>query len=325
MKTTRIVFVLLVCFFYQITSAQTDADSLTNHLVHAADYQTAEWGQLEYQVQGTGQQALILLAGAGFDGSLFQEFCAANQDRYTMYLISLPGYGNTKAYPMPPAEESYGNQNWINGVIAGILQLIETQQLRGAALVGHFLIAPHIALRMAAEHPDKLSKVIIVGAPVELKLPPPYDTLGYANRVKFTDLYLSQMWFKTISRETWLNGNFLPETYSLDTLRAKQFWESANAAPLPVQIRYLCENWGSDYTVYQQVKVPVLVLVPSFSHEILVKECNNFLDSWSAEKWEALAALNANIQILPVRHAACNIMFDQPELFNRLVADFLEK
>ncbi len=325
MKSIQLTFLLFSFVFTTATFSQAEIDTTLNNLVHAANYQTSKWGSLTYEVFGKGKQPMIILPGAGFDASLFRKFMDDHLQDYTMYVITLPGYSGTHAYPMPSRKESYSQQNWINGVMKGILQLIETQGLQRPVLVGHQLISPHIALRLAAEHGEKFSKVIIIGAPAELKSPPPYDTLGHANRVKFTDKYLAPMWFKFVTHETWLNGNFLPESYSLDTIQAKLFWEMANDAPLPVHIEYLCENWCGDFSKYKEAKVPVLVMAPSFQSDILAKTCNSYLESWSYERWQKMANESENLKVVLVEGSACNIMYDQPEKFDQLMIDFLNK
>ena len=132
------------------------------------------------------------------------------------------------------------------------------------------------------------------------------------------------MWFQYVTRETWLNGNFTPETYSLDTVQAKVFWEMANDAPLPVHVQYLCENWCGDFRKYKDAKVPTLVMVPSFESEVLAKSCNSYLESWSYQKWLEVTAENENMKLVLVEGAACNIMYDQPEVFERLMMGFLD-
>lgn len=306
--------------------AQTSTDSILsdNNLVHPPGYSTAEWGSLPYQKFGTGKQTLLLLPGWGFDGSVFQDFVKNNLSEYTMYLLTLPGYGATKAYPMPPEGTSYGEGSWFNGVEHGILRLLEKEKLERPVLVAHFAVSAHISLHLVAEHPDKFQKLMLVGAPAIFRNPPPWDTLGYQGRVRSVDLYLAPKWFKTVSMETWRNGNFPPAVYSLDSLSGKQLFEQANAAPLPVQIRYLCENWAADFSCYERVKIPVLALVPSFSPALLKNPANSYLP-WYTDEWYKLAAKNSNIRPVQVEASGCNAMQDQPEVFNRLLADFLKQ
>lgn len=241
-----------------------------------------------------------------------------------MYLLTLPGYGAARAYPMPPEGTSYGEGNWMKGVEKGILDLLEAEKLERPVLLAHFAVASHIALRLAAEHPGKFEKVVLLGAPAAFRNPPPYDTLGHKGRVRAVDQYLAPQWFRTVSMETWRKGNFPPGVYSVDPLAGRQLFEQANAAPLPVQIRYLCEYWAADYACYEQVNIPVLAVLPSFSPAVLELP-NNIYVPWYTEEWFRLAEKNEHIRPVVVEGSGCNVMQDQPEALSRLLADFLQE
>lgn len=306
------------------TVAQAPADSLPGNLVHTPGYPTAAWGSLSYQKVGNGKQPLLLLPGFGFDGSVFQDFARRNQTDYTMYLLTLPGYGSTRAYPMPPAGTSYGEGSWLQSVEQGILHLVDSAGLDRPVLVAHFLVASHIALQLAADHPGKFRKVVLIGAPAVLRSNPPFDTLGYRSRVRAVDSYMAPQWFRTVSLQTWRDGNFPPGVYSCDTLRGRELYEQANQAPLPVQIRYLCELWAADYAVYERVTIPVLALLPSFSPALLENPANGFL-TWFVEEWPRLTVNNSRIRTVTVDGSACNIMNDRPDALGRLLAEFLKE
>ncbi|MEJ0033367.1 MAG: hypothetical protein WDO15_24870 [Bacteroidota bacterium] len=65
--------------------------------------------------------ALILIPGIGFDSSVFSDFVERNKKSYTMYTVTIPGYGNTAAPAMPDsAHASYGKQYWTNSAIEDI-------------------------------------------------------------------------------------------------------------------------------------------------------------------------------------------------------------
>lgn len=311
-------------FVSTAASAVIPHDSLPDNLVHSPGYRTSEWGSLPCQKSGSGPQTLLILPGWGFDGSIFRDFIEDHQSEYTMYLLTLPGYGAARAYPMPPEGTSYGEGNWMKGVEKGILDLLEAEKLERPVLLAHFAVASHIALRLAAEHPGKFEKVVLLGAPAAFRNPPPYDTLGHKGRVRAVDQYLAPQWFRTVSMETWRKGNFPPGVYSVDSLAGRQLFEQANAAPLPVQIRYLCEYWAADYACYEQVDIPVLAVIPSFSAALL-KDPANFYLSWYTDEWLQLATKNKNIRPAVIEGSGCNVMQDQPEVLGRLLGEFLEK
>lgn len=321
MKVLAIVFWIFCMLLLCPAFAQNKADSTLNNLVHAKDYVCSEWGTAPYQKFGSGKQSLLLLPGWGFDGSIFQEFIQKNTKDYTMYLLTLPGYGDSKAYPMPAPSNSYGEGNWMRGVEKGILNLVEKEKLDRPILIAHFCVSSHIAMRLAVEHPERFGKIVLVGAPVTFRLLPPYDTLSYHNRVRYVDQGLAPRWFKTVSQATWLNGNFPPALYSCDSLRARQLFLQANSTPLPVQIRYLCETWAADFSIYEQIKIPVLILIPKLS-EKAIKLSNASYASWFTEEWNKFVGRRYFHPFL-VEQSGCNIMQDQVEMFTRLLKDFI--
>lgn len=299
-------------------------DTIPNNLAHAPGYPTAQWGSLPFKKAGTGKQTLLLLPGWGFDDSIFRDFVRSHSDEYTTYLLTLPGYGDTQAYPMPPEGAGYGATTWMTGVAKGILDLLEKERLERPVLVAHFAVAAHIALQLAVEHPDKFKKLVLVGAPALFRNPPPYDTLSYQSRVRFVDQYLAPHWFKTVGTDTWRHGNFPPGVYACDSLLGRQLYEQANTAPLPVQIRYLCENWAADYSIYERAEVPVLAIVPSFTPGLLQNPANLYLP-WYTVEWENLAVKNAHISVAHVENSGCNVMQEQPLQFSRLLEAFLRE
>lgn len=299
-------------------------DTSLNNLVFKPGNKTTAWGNLKWQKVGRGKQAIIFIPGWGFDGQSFRPYFEKYFADCRVYLINPPGYGGSDPYPMPPEGESYSKENWIKAVENGILQLIKSEKLRKPALVAHFYVASQLALELAADHPGLFSHVALIGSPAAMKFPPPRDTFSLPARIRLVDQILAPRWFKTVSEQTWRQGNFIPATYSLDSLIAMRRFEEANSAPLPVQIRYLCELWAADFQVLEKVKIPLLTLLPSFTQALLADEKNLYL-KWHTEDWKPFLAKNPNLHAVTVQGSACNIMDDQPEVLSRLLHDFLFK
>ena len=77
-------------------------DSTIDNLVHAEDYVTAELGTLGAVVEhGTGPIDMVLVSGFGLGTSAFEGFLRRNADRYRMIAVTLPGFEDTAAPPMP--------------------------------------------------------------------------------------------------------------------------------------------------------------------------------------------------------------------------------
>lgn len=140
----QLKLVLCYLFFLFILSTskgfsqmRPDLDTTINNLIHIPGYETSRIGELqEVKKYGYGKQNLILIPGLGFDASVFKDFMEANKANYTMYAITIPGYGKTKAPPMPVEGTSYGEQSWNKGVIQGLIKFIEKEKIQKPVIVG---------------------------------------------------------------------------------------------------------------------------------------------------------------------------------------------
>ncbi len=250
-------------------------DSTIDNMVHPDAYTTCRLGELGgVHKGGIGKQSMILIPGWGFDASVFDGFMKANEKNYRMYAITPAGFGGTAAPPMPDTSLEYSEATWTNGIVTGILDLIEKEKLEKPVIVGHFNTGSTAALILALKHPDRISKAVVIsGAPYRY-IRPRTDTAWGREAQVTTDQRnkfiksASIPWFKTVTRKTWDNGNYRPNEYSIDSARGKDFFERSAGVPLPVMIRYLLENNAYDASAgFTGLRVPLLVLIPSFSEE----------------------------------------------------------
>ena len=95
MKTPFIVLTLIIAA-YSIGLSQIKnlkVDSTQNNFALPEGYKTIELGAIpEYKKIGKGKVAMILIAGYGFDASIFDDFMKSKKSQYTMYAITLPGF-----------------------------------------------------------------------------------------------------------------------------------------------------------------------------------------------------------------------------------------
>ncbi|HEV8285697.1 MAG TPA: alpha/beta hydrolase [Chitinophagaceae bacterium] len=320
-------FILFACVAF--AQNKTISDSSVNNLVHTPGYKTSEYAAIpRFTKKGNGKQTLILIPGLGFDASVFDDFINANKKNYTMYAITVPGYGNTNAPPMPLTDSSYGDQNWSKGIIEGLMKLIKKQNLRKPVIVGHFVQGTQLALRMAIDHPDKVGSVIILGGPVKFIYidkgePKPYPLKAM---ISYIDKYTAPAWFKTMSHKKFNDGNYLPEIYSLDSTRASNLWKQSASQPLPVMVRYLCEFFASDITLeLEKIKCPVLVLRATFNDKILLVPINNYVRPQFIDSWNEITLKNPSIRVKDIQGAASFVWKDKPaEVYTEIKA-FLSK
>lgn len=315
----------------QTCQARMEQDPTLNNLVHAEGYQAAEPGALGRVTRvGNGPRHLVLIAGAGFGGEIFASFMEANRERYTMIAITLPGFGGTAAPPMPPGKTSYGDQTWTRAAQHAVARRIEEEKLERPVVLGHWLNATQIALGLALERPDLVRAAIVVsgvprfvptgGSPVpEPKTP--------QQRAIMVDQYLAPNWFKTVTRATWDDNNFLPRDYAVHPLRALQLWQEAARPTLPVWIRYLCEAWAGDSNRdLARLEVPVLILEPKFDALYFEgPQMGDYMEAFLHRGWDGAAQQSDLITLQTIADSRVFVMDDQPAKLNESIARFVDR
>lgn len=290
-------------------------------------YRTGKLGTLGGVVRaGTRTQAMILIPGLGFGGSVFSEFMEGFAGQYRMYAVTLPGFGGTAAPPAPGEKTSFGEQTWTNGALAAIEKLIEDEGIQNPIIVGHWLTGTQLALRLAMKHPDKVRAVVILAGSARMV---GSDSARAAmlstleKRIAVIDKFMAPRWFKTVTRETWDDNNFLPGDYAVNPVRGLRLWREAAAPGLHVWVRYLCEFNAQDITLeMDKLTVPTLILKPGLEG-IYHTAGNNYMENYCHKNWEGSIGNNRNISVKTIPDSRVCLWFDQPQEVRKAVVDFL--
>jgi len=306
----------------------SNKDTTVNNLQHINEYITSEIGAIpQYKKIGKGKQTLMLIAGMGFDASIFNDFLEANKKKYTMYAITVPGYGKTPAPPMPDSIVSYGEQPWTRSAEAGIIKLINQEKIESPILIGHFVLGTQLALRLAIDYPDKIKGVIIFGGAAKMLAIIDNKLINQpvSDMIRGVDKYYAPKWFKTMRKDFFDNGNFPASVYSLNQQTGTDLWKSVAEVPMPVSVRYSCEYFASDITTeIEKIKCPVLVLRPQFTESFWE---NTMLKNWIQpqfiESWNIAAKANTSIKIADIPNSATFVWKDKPNEVNNKVREFI--
>ncbi len=330
---TKVLLIIVFLFFVfhsnvDAQSRQFDPelqDSSINNLVLPEGYKTSKLGELGKVVKmGTGKTEMILIPGWGFGWDIYDSFMKSNLDNYTMYAITIPGFGETQAPPMPKAGTSYGEHQWNEGVIKGIVELINKENLNKPVIVANFLQGTQIAFWLAYEHPELISSIIIIGGMAKYYNAQNDYTLS--QRIWYADNIMAPNWFKFVKVQTWHNGNFLADQYSKTPAKGKEIWEKSAKIPIPILVQYLCELIASDITVrFKDLKVPALVLIPSFNEEFLSLDENQYVKPYFQLSWQGATEANELIQVKYINNSHLFIMDDQSEILNKEILNFVKK
>jgi pimeloyl-ACP methyl ester carboxylesterase len=306
-------------------------DPSLDNLVHDAGYVTGEPGVLGAVVErGKGSIDMVLVSGFGVGASAFEGFMKRNAKRYHMLAVTLPGFEGTPAPPMPPAGTSYGDQTWTRAATEAVARLIKERKLKRPVLVGHFVNGTQVAASVAVDHPDLVrGLVLLAGTPrYEPVEPTPYWPKGLTvdKKVAMVDTGLAPRWFKTVTRTTWVTNNFNATDYSTDEARGKVFADRANAPPLPVLIRYLCEFHASDIVpALARSQVPLLLFTPLFTPALRADPKRSYLAGYFTEGWRGVMDDRSRTTVTPVEASGILVMDDQPATVDRGIAEFLKK
>jgi pimeloyl-ACP methyl ester carboxylesterase len=302
-------------------------DSTLNNFVDPPGYKTGTLGELgAYKRVGSGPQAMILIPGLGFGADIFDELAARWADRYTMYVVTLAGFGGTPAPPSPPPGTSFGEQTWTNGALRGLEQMIATEQIKSPIIVGHWATGTQLALRLALEHPENARAVIILGGSSRFVMA---DTtrmplwIPLDKRIAYIDGYMAPRWYATVTRETWDDNNFLPIDYAVNPVRGLRLWREAAQPSLHVWTRYLCEFYSQDITLeLGKLSVPTLIVQPGLDPADLGPG-QNYMDAWTHLSWQGVPELNPKIRMISIPDSRVCLWLDQPEKLDAAVDEFL--
>lgn len=284
-------------------------DPARNNLIHAEGYVTAELGELgSVRRQGDGPTPLILVAGLGFGGDLFEPVVEALGDAYTVYTVTLPGYGSTSAPPMPVAGTSYGDRTWLAGAQRGLLELIRNKGL-DAPLIGAFYSdAANAVVHLAHEHPEGVGGVLLMTAAARIPLPPEGPS-----RAERMDAFADQ-WFRTVTEIMWPSGMFPPEVYAADASVAERAWWRTLVPTLPTAIRYQVESWADNLIpVVTGTQVPMIVLSPGFDPDYLAGDRGRNIRTRFHAGWEEAIEQGAGLDHRVVPGARFLIWEDAPD------------
>jgi pimeloyl-ACP methyl ester carboxylesterase len=114
--------------------------------------------------RGRGPIPMILIADLKTDWTLYRAFMERNAERYTMYAVTLPGFGGTPAPPKPETLDLRSTP-WWDGAEKGIIDLIEKNRLNKPVVIG-MADSSYLATRLAIDHPEGIRAAVVINGRV---------------------------------------------------------------------------------------------------------------------------------------------------------------
>ncbi len=304
-------------------------DPTLNNLIDPPGYTVGVLGTLgRVEKTGHGPRALILIPGLGFGGEVFETFLPAGDEEFTRYLVTLPGMGGTPAPPAPPETVSFGDQTWTRGAVRAIEALMDRDNLDDVVVVGHWLVGTQVALDLAKWHPEQVKAVVLLAGSARWVTAEPNpaqpDDLPLDQRVARVDQYMASQWFKTVTRETWDDNNFLPGDYSANPILGLRLWREAARPPLHVWVRYLNEFYAQDSTLgLEAFTTPTLLVKPGLE-DLFHDPGNNYVRAYTDRGWGRWASAHGPWHVRTIPESRLVPWIDQPDLVRAAVVEFLE-
>ena len=311
----------------QTTSARImEQDPSANNLIDPPDYRPGALGELgRVDRAGAGARQLILIPGLGFGGDVLRAVAAAFEGEYTTHSVTLPGFGGTPAPPSPPAGTSFGEQTWTDGALRALVRLVDEAGTGEVVVVGHWLTGTQLAIRLARARPERVRAVVLLAGAARFVLTDPdaRAPATLAERVAGVDEFMAPRWFKTVTRETWDDNNFLPSDYASDPVVGLRLWRQAARPPLHVWVRYLNEFYAQDTLLdLPHVRAPILLLQPGLEGAYRTPG-NDYLEAYTRSSWGDAPERLGAITVSRVPGARLVMWADQPDLVARAMRDFL--
>lgn len=207
---------------------------------------------------GNGKEVLLLIPPVGFDYTVYSEFIEKNKNKYTLYAITLPGFGGTSPYSFSE-KVNYSEQHWLHNVEAALYSLLNREKINQVYVLSTQSMA-FVPLHMAILSPDRVAGVILInGIPTaQFSSRTPGKEADTKERASILELNFISSFLST--PRTAIPNLFT--SMSKDPDKERKLWENANAKTnFLIYRQYAGELTAVDlYPDFNKLKVPVLAL-----------------------------------------------------------------
>lgn len=107
----------------------------------------------EVRVTGKGTQAILFIPGFACSGEVWSDTRMHFEQNFKCYTLTMAGFAGVE----PTTNATF--QSWENGIV----NFIKENKIEKSILIGHSM-GGGLALAIAADHPDLISKIIVVDA-----------------------------------------------------------------------------------------------------------------------------------------------------------------
>jgi pimeloyl-ACP methyl ester carboxylesterase len=266
---------------------------------------------------GNGPIPVILIPDVGMDANVFQPFLSRNKNRYTMYAVTLPGFGGTSKIPGFEKRDYSAKRLWKNAEGA-IVNLIKKEKLEAPVIIGH-QGGSYLAMRLALDYPEKIRGAVVLNGLLYAPMPNAKDPTGKLTlelRDQIAKVFLPIELFPRPSSECfakyWQN---IGGTMSTDPKRNLELAQNGGKSDAHLTWDYGAELYTTDLSnEISNLKIPILV-IPA------VTDPKKTSPNPAVDQWKSAQA--NNVKVIPMENVGTFPVDDNPELFDKLILDFV--
>lgn len=251
---------------------------------------------------------LILIPGLASGSWAWQDTVRQLGKDHVVYVLTLPGFDGR------PAVQDKG----IAAAQESLRELIETRKLRKPVLIGHSL-GGTLSLELAARFPDLVGGVVSIDG---LPLFPGTEDWPLAQRAKMAGSIATRMQATTPAMFAAQQQQYMRGMGVTDMARADELAKLTARSDAAAVTRYMVDALSLDLRgSLPAIKAPVLVISPYFELDAAQQQMTQ---EGKTEYYRALMKGTPNVKVVSVSPARHFAMFDQPQMVNDAIRDYLK-
>lgn len=253
-----------------------------------------ESGNVFYRIEGSGDETIVFTHGATMDHGMFTHQIARFKKNYRVIAWDVPAHGKSRPY----------SGFSIKRATVDLKRILDREEVRNAHLVGQSM-GGYISQALVLDYPDRVQSVTAVDAsPLKIAYYPWSDRLLLKLTPGILRLYPYGFLVKTIANQVASTAE--SRRYALEALQRLSKYEIA--AIMKAVYAGLVEYSNSRGS---PLSCPVLIVYGDRDRsEKVIGYCRR----WAAED---------DLPLAVIPNAAHNSNMDNPEEFNRVLAEFL--
>lgn len=267
------------------------------------------------EVFGSGPVPMVLIPGTAQDWRVFKSFMERNARRYTMYALTLPGFGGNAAPPFPE-NAHFKDLPVLHNALKAIRQVIAERGI-DRPVIGGYELGAHLALWLALEHPDSFRAVLAIEGYPFVPLVPGQLVYDEDARIEHIRTKIVHPMREELE-ETW-RGRMqkLALTLVTDPEQGAAVGEMITTPTRGVTMEHTFEYYMSDLRVgLPTLRTPLLVIAA-------LRPEGWFRADIARDQWRSLYATAPCTTLVFFNRCRPYVMYDAPEQLDTTVDQFL--